>query len=410
MARYGRKMRQDKTLNDLLKKEYYVKPSEQRRQAEKERVKRTKKRLFREKLKFVLMLRARKSRRPAAISMPHWSVQAMLGPHSTRRAGRAIRVSNDSAPLIDRAGSAPSSLRRAIIESRVKDDGLPAVSTANIFSALERKSNKKKLDKHALQSSQSKQQEDAGQFWVPSPVTVKSWADVEDDDDYFATTAPLPAIWGQTTTKASQESSVNHDLNHLEDSEVDEDFDDDADEEVEEEKSEEAGVVSSGQAEQRPQTPTVLRELDKQLSKKEIKKKELAELAAVLAEFGVSTEETKKEAKNEDDEDAVPSNDGDAANNEAERKIAKKKKPKKEKTAPAVPVIMEEIESNVTAVAEPMDVLIKKKLVAGKKKKSVKENSSAATSKVAAEAAARAAKLAAAKKKEKSHYNQQPAR
>ncbi|XP_024543320.1 nucleolar protein 12 isoform X1 [Selaginella moellendorffii] len=291
-----------------------------------------------------------------------------------------------------------------------KDDGLPAVSTANIFSALERKSSKKKLDKHALQSSQSKQQEDAGQFWVPSPVTVKSWADVEDDDDYFATTAPLPAIWGQTTTKSSQEPSVNHDLNHLEDSEVDEDFDDDADEEVEEEKSEEAGVVSSGQAEQRPQTPTVLRELDKQLSKKEIKKKELAELAAVLAEFGVSTEETKKEAKNEDDEDAVPSNDGDAANNEAERKIAKKKKPKKEKTAPAVPVIMEEIESNVTAVAEPMDVLIKKKLVAGKKKKSVKENSSAATSKVAAEAAARAAKLAAAKKKEKSHYNQQPAR
>ncbi|XP_024543321.1 stress response protein NST1 isoform X2 [Selaginella moellendorffii] len=290
-----------------------------------------------------------------------------------------------------------------------KDDGLPAVSTANIFSALERKSSKKKLDKHALQSSQSKQQEDAGQFWVPSPVTVKSWADVEDDDDYFATTAPLPAIWGQTTTKSSQEPSVNHDLNHLEDSEVDEDFDDDADEEVEEEKSEEAGVVSSGQAEQRPQTPTVLRELDKQLSKKEIKKKELAELAAVLAEFGVSTEETKKEAKN-DDEDAVPSNDGDAANNEAERKIAKKKKPKKEKTAPAVPVIMEEIESNVTAVAEPMDVLIKKKLVAGKKKKSVKENSSAATSKVAAEAAARAAKLAAAKKKEKSHYNQQPAR
>ncbi|XP_024516020.1 uncharacterized protein LOC112340962 [Selaginella moellendorffii] len=59
MARYGRKMRQDKTLTDLLKKEYYVKPSEQRRQAEKERVKRTKKRLFLEKLKFVLMLRAR---------------------------------------------------------------------------------------------------------------------------------------------------------------------------------------------------------------------------------------------------------------------------------------------------------------------------------------------------------------
>lgn len=84
-----------------------------------------------------------------------------------------------------------------------KDDGLAAISSKNIFSALEkkrRKSNKKKSDKEKDSSKSKdakgeKKEEEPEQFWAPSQVTVKSWADCDDDDDYYATTAPPPAPW-----------------------------------------------------------------------------------------------------------------------------------------------------------------------------------------------------------------------
>jgi hypothetical protein len=83
-----------------------------------------------------------------------------------------------------------------------KDDGLAAISSTNIFSALEkkrRKSNKKKLsDKEKGlgkgKDSKGDKEDEPEQFWAPSQVTVKSWADCDDDEDYYATTAPPPAF------------------------------------------------------------------------------------------------------------------------------------------------------------------------------------------------------------------------
>ena len=46
-------------------------------------------------------------------------------------------------------------------------------------------------------------------FWAPAPLSVKSWADVddEDDDDYYATTAP-PPVWGVAVGKDAKVAPV----------------------------------------------------------------------------------------------------------------------------------------------------------------------------------------------------------
>lgn len=83
-----------------------------------------------------------------------------------------------------------------------KGDGLPAISSTNIFAALERRrsksSSRRKLEREKSkgkddQSGDAKQEEQA-QFWSATQVSVKSWADCDDEDDYFATTAPPPDI------------------------------------------------------------------------------------------------------------------------------------------------------------------------------------------------------------------------
>lgn len=96
-----------------------------------------------------------------------------------------------------------------------KDDGLPAISSTNIFAALERKgrrSSKKKSDKdrNGLKSKDSKsdkKEEEPQQFWAPTQVFVKSWADCDDEEDYFATTAPPPAAW--LPDQSSEVSAAN---------------------------------------------------------------------------------------------------------------------------------------------------------------------------------------------------------
>lgn len=82
-----------------------------------------------------------------------------------------------------------------------KGDGLPAINSTNIFSALERRrsksSSRRKLEREKSkgkdESGEAKQEEQA-QFWSATQVSVKSWADCDDEDDYFATTAPPPDI------------------------------------------------------------------------------------------------------------------------------------------------------------------------------------------------------------------------
>lgn len=84
-----------------------------------------------------------------------------------------------------------------------KGDGLPAISSTNIFAALERRrsksSSRKKLEREKSKGKDeggeaATKQEEQAQFWSATQVSVKSWADCDDEDDYFATTAPPPDI------------------------------------------------------------------------------------------------------------------------------------------------------------------------------------------------------------------------
>jgi hypothetical protein len=78
------------------------------------------------------------------------------------------------------------------------------IGTGNLFAALETLKKKKKkpaTDKAGAKGSRAAKWQEPPKpevYWPPTPLTTKSWADVEDDDDdYFATTAPPPRpVWG----------------------------------------------------------------------------------------------------------------------------------------------------------------------------------------------------------------------
>lgn len=98
-----------------------------------------------------------------------------------------------------------------------RDDRSFIGSNTNGFAALENLRRKKKSDKEKVSTkgaSKSKQREVSDEkpqvFWAPAPLTVKSWADVEDeeDDDYYATTAPPQAIWGGSGLSKAKESET----------------------------------------------------------------------------------------------------------------------------------------------------------------------------------------------------------
>ncbi|KAJ7966095.1 stress response protein NST1-like [Quillaja saponaria] len=247
-------------------------------------------------------------------------------------------------------------------------------------------------------------------FWAPTPLNSKSWADVDDDD---ANTAPLQSVCGAWESQQSKE-------NNVEDSETEEDVLDEGDDEGEEEHEHEPEVSMHPEPEvSKPTEVNVApKEAERQLSKKERKKKELSELEALLADFGVTQKESngvpqeKKDANGEKESAAAGS------------KNAKKKK-KKDKAAKEVKESQDQPNnadaSNGPDVGEGSEqadedssaVDVKehlKKVTSIKKKKSSKEMDAAARASAAQEAAARSARLAAAKKKVKNHYNQQPVR
>lgn len=102
-----------------------------------------------------------------------------------------------------------------------RDEGSFPVSNSNVFAALDSLRKKKKSDKDKGSSRGSKSaakgagagkskeaEEEKQVYWAPAPLTVKSWADVddEDDDDYYATTAPPQAIWGGSGSNKAQET------------------------------------------------------------------------------------------------------------------------------------------------------------------------------------------------------------
>lgn len=97
------------------------------------------------------------------------------------------------------------------------------IGSGNVFAALEALKKKKKKKPPSASSSApgrkvngtkkpaapGKGEENAPRpppevFWAPAPLKSKSWADVEDedDDDYFATTAPPRPVWETASAAA----------------------------------------------------------------------------------------------------------------------------------------------------------------------------------------------------------------
>ncbi|KAK8696912.1 hypothetical protein V6N13_113083 [Hibiscus sabdariffa] len=312
-----------------------------------------------------------------------------------------------------------------------KEDPL-VINSTNVFAALgslKKKKKKKGNEKENLgSSSKSKGMKGLGKeaekkevFWAPSPLKVKSWADVdeEDDDDYYASMAPPTSAWGIP----KEPEPV------LEESESDEDGLDDVDDDVEEEHENEAETQAEVDPaiSKSPEPSVVNKEAEKQLSKKELKKKGLEELDAVLADLGLTKPQTGDSNDSQGAEQGKkPVSNGKIEKKEnapAESKSAKKKK-KKDKSSKEAKESSQGLPESTDASNEgketgetkkleepsPVDVKEKlKKVAPAKKKKSSKEMDAAARA-AANEAAARSARLAAAKKKEKNHYNQQPLR
>ncbi|PSS17795.1 Mitochondrial glycoprotein [Actinidia chinensis var. chinensis] len=310
-----------------------------------------------------------------------------------------------------------------------RDEGSLAINNTNVFAALETLRKKKKSDKDrgsskSKGSSKSQGKEPEPQvFWAPTPLTTKSWADVddEDDEDYYATTAPPPSVWHLSESDQTKEKQAP-----VEESESEEDLLDEGDEEVEEEHDQEPEEPIQAEPVVRnvPEVSSAPKETERQLSKKERKKKELAELEALLADFGVSPkvdgaqDESHDVMKDTKDGDVNEIGDGEKKENVPTESKGAKKKKKKDKSSKEVKESQDQPngpEENAGAElaeedASGIDVKERlKRMALAKKKKSNKELDTAARA-AAIEAAARSARLAAAKKKEKNHYNQQPVR
>ncbi|XP_019437669.1 PREDICTED: uncharacterized protein LOC109343696 isoform X4 [Lupinus angustifolius] len=154
------------------------------------------------------------------------------------------------------------------------------ISNTNVFAALDSLKKKKKSDKKSESEPQV--------FWAPAPLNVKSWADVDDDDDYYATTAPPQSVWNVPQPHSNVPKHES-----FEDSES-EDMLDEGDDDVEEEHDPEPDYSMKPEPElqKHNEVPAAPKEAERHLSKKERKKKELAELDALLADFGVTQKES----------------------------------------------------------------------------------------------------------------------
>ncbi|CAL9059835.1 DNA polymerase delta subunit 3-like [Musa acuminata AAA Group] len=314
-----------------------------------------------------------------------------------------------------------------------RDDGPLNISSTNVFAALETlKKKKKKSSKESKGKGSSKSQAKEPEpqvFWAPTPLTVKSWADVDDDDDYFATTAPPQSVWGSSGQQQQQQQHKKAAAVVEEESESEDDGLDIGDDDAEEEPEHEAELAASTEPVMEKPVPVSVssKDAERHMSKKELKKKEMAELDAILNELGISSKDSNAAHHETNDKKQLEqSGDGkhkESAGAPSEGKSSKKKKAKKEKSSKDTKEQEQQLphlndnKSPDESVAEPREedapaVDVKerlKKVTSTKKKKSNRETDAAAKA-AAVEAAARSARLAAAKKKEKSHYNQQPVR
>ncbi|KAJ6816680.1 putative stress response protein NST1 [Iris pallida] len=314
-----------------------------------------------------------------------------------------------------------------------RDDAPLKIGSTNGFAVLDSLKKKKKSDsksKSTSSSSSSKGQakeKEPEVYYQPKPLVHKSWADVEDDedDDYLETTEPLESIWGAAGTSKKKEIEAVIEEEAVEESESEDDLDDEDD--VEDEHGQEIVDSVSGEPLEKktPSVSSAPKDTERQLSKRELKKKGIEELDAILAELGIAGNNDRGQEQSTEERKISGENRNGGRKENApvatESKSSKKKKAKKDKSSKEAKVSQEQQQlngshaglddANNTETPPVFDAKerLKKAVNSVKKKKSAKEVDAAAKV-VAQEAAARNARLAAAKKKEKNHYNQQPVR
>ncbi|KAK1299479.1 hypothetical protein QJS10_CPB14g01159 [Acorus calamus] len=313
-------------------------------------------------------------------------------------------------------------------KGKQKDGGTTVLISTNGFAALDTLRKKKRSDKTKGSSGGEtiKAKEPEPQtFWAPAPLNSTKWADIDDDDDdYYATTAPPPSIWGKS--EVEEAGKDEHDVVEEESGSEDDGMDDEIDDDAEDHDHEtEVPVQIEPEVKKNYVLPSAPKDTERQLSKKELKKKELEEFEATLAQFkvedGINTgqDDSHVERKTETNGEVERKENLPTA---AESSKSSKKKKKKDKSAKepkdsnqpngAGDNVPEESAGGEPAEEDVSGVDVRerlKKVASTKKKKSNKEDDAAARA-AAKEAAARSARLAAAKKKEKNHYNQQPMR
>ncbi|GBG62242.1 hypothetical protein CBR_g29849 [Chara braunii] len=199
-----------------------------------------------------------------------------------------------------------------------REDGVaPAINTSNIFAALESRKRGKGKKKAAEQKKETPKKDSTSKIVLPEPtpspaaawvapqVSVSGcWADAVDDDDSDGGLGPLPD-WATPSRDNEPPASVEtnegeaegvkeeeeevHGVEEESDGDED-DHEDEADDDGEEEGEEDSSALSGRSPPTLSQsrflsTPSTMIQPtppERQLSKKELKKKEMEELEAVL--------------------------------------------------------------------------------------------------------------------------------
>ncbi|GMH41347.1 hypothetical protein BSKO_09257 [Bryopsis sp. KO-2023] len=281
---------------------------------------------------------------------------------------------------------------------------------SNPFAALEHKKAKKKKEKSEREKRKKDKKDtlelEKAIFDQPQ-INVSSWADCDDEDDWAA--EPTPQASENTNGAHVVEADSDHEIIDLEEEfGVELGGDDHHDNDHVDEKEDETEKVDVPAP--LPKRKSVPVPVERQLSKKELKKKEMDELNAVLAELGIDSggkeedsesKNSKKKKKKGKAGEAVPSKTNGVDEKEAD--VDPPKAAEEEKPPTPDPEEPEEEESGIEGEIA-IDALKAKMAL---KKKSSKKGGSA-SSLAAAEAKARAKKKGS--KKDKSKFNQAPTR
>lgn len=311
----------------------------------------------------------------------------------------------------------------------------------NLFNALDKKKKKKnkgaasksaengvdydddvnKPDDRDISNSNSDSMKDTMKdLWNTPSLTISSWADCDDDD--ANSLGALPE-WAEEEKEKEKEKNIRASearkkakKKKKESKQVEITLPEldmlVADEEIDDEDNEvsDLNVPDDILVVQNKDTSVINSTENRQLSKKELKKKEMDELESMLGELGIDIENDRSVSKKESQSEAI-----DGAIGESKTAAKKRRKAEREATMKALQQQETSVSDrygdsecdhgspgdneNSSVILDPAEA--KRRLSAGKKKK-LSTSASLAKAKAEAEAKSRASK----KVKDKSNYNQ----